>query len=64
LIKLKSQPDLENRYARKRTEKGLSIFKERRIDSNLELPEAEGYTCGIAVIRYGPRGCTPAKAKA
>jgi hypothetical protein len=32
---------------------GLSIFRERDSDSNLELREAEGYACGIVVIRYG-----------
>src|SRR5205807_5495395 len=35
---------------------GLSIFEERGIDSNLELREAEGYACGIVVIRYNPPG--------
>jgi dihydrofolate reductase len=35
---------------------GLSIFKQRGIDSSLELREAEGYACGIVVIRYRPRG--------
>jgi hypothetical protein len=36
---------------------GLSIFKERGIDSDLELREAEAYAyaCGIVVIRYAPR---------
>ena len=34
---------------------GLSIFEERGIDSNLELREAQGYACGIVVIRYHPR---------
>jgi dihydrofolate reductase len=33
---------------------GLSIFKERGIDSNLELRGAEAYACGIVVVRYGP----------
>jgi dihydrofolate reductase len=41
---------------------GLSIFKERGIDSDLELREAQAYTCGIAVIRYAPRGRAPAQA--
>jgi dihydrofolate reductase len=35
---------------------GLSIFKERGIDSNLDLREAEVYACGIVVIRYDPPG--------
>jgi dihydrofolate reductase len=34
---------------------GLSIFKLRDVDSKLELREAEGYACGIAVARYGAR---------
>lgn len=33
---------------------GLSIFEERSVDSNLGLREAEGYACGIVVIRYNP----------
>ncbi|WGD49087.1 dihydrofolate reductase family protein [Bradyrhizobium sp. CB1650] len=41
---------------------GLSIFEERGIESNLELREAQGYACGIVVIRYGPRRRAPAKA--
>jgi dihydrofolate reductase len=41
---------------------GLSIFEERGTDSRLELREAEGYACGVVVIRYG-RGRAPAKAK-
>ena len=43
---------------------GLSIFKERGIDSDLELREAEGYACGVAVIRYGPRARTVAQSNA
>jgi dihydrofolate reductase len=43
---------------------GLSIFKERGIDSDLELREAEAYACGIVVVRYGPRGRAPTKAHA
>ena len=35
---------------------GFSIFKERGSDSGLELLEAEGYPCGVVVIRYRPRG--------
>lgn len=42
---------------------GLSIFEKRDADSNLELLEAEGYACGIVVIRYHPRGRAPATAK-
>jgi dihydrofolate reductase len=42
---------------------GLSIFEERDIDSNLELREAQGYACGIVVIRYNPSARAPAKAK-
>jgi dihydrofolate reductase len=34
---------------------GLSIFKERGIDADLELREAEAYACGIVVIRYARR---------
>lgn len=37
---------------------GLSIFKGRGKDSNLQLREATGYACGIAVIRYYPQGRT------
>ena len=37
---------------------GLSIFKERGKDSGLELREAEGYACGVTVLRYG---CAPMK---
>lgn len=33
---------------------GLSIFKERGMDSNFELYESKGYACGIVVSRYGP----------
>jgi dihydrofolate reductase len=32
---------------------GLSIFEKRDMDSNLALREAEGYPCGIVVVRYG-----------
>jgi dihydrofolate reductase len=42
---------------------GLSIFKERGIDSNLELREAEGFACGIVVICYRPRDRAAAEAK-
>ena len=38
---------------------GLSIFKERGIDSNVELRDAEGYACGIVVLRYGRREAKP-----
>jgi dihydrofolate reductase len=41
---------------------GLSIFKERSIDSKLELRKAEGYACGIVVIRYHLRDRAPARA--
>jgi dihydrofolate reductase len=43
---------------------GLSIFEERGVDSNLELREAEGYACGVVVIRYGARDRAAGKAKA
>ena len=42
---------------------GLSIFKARGIGSNLKLQEAEGYACGIVVVRYNPRGM-PARVSA
>jgi hypothetical protein len=43
---------------------GLSIFKERGIDSDLQLLEAEAYACGIVVNRYAPRGRAPTEAHA
>jgi dihydrofolate reductase len=42
---------------------GLSIFRQRGVDSRLELREAEGYACGIVVICYRPRGPATAAAK-
>jgi dihydrofolate reductase len=33
---------------------GLSIFKERDTDANLQLQEAKDYACGVVVVRYGP----------
>jgi dihydrofolate reductase len=42
---------------------GLSIFHKQRDDANLALREAEGYACGVVVVRYGARG-NAAKAKA
>jgi dihydrofolate reductase len=43
---------------------GLSIFEKRGGDTRLALREAEGYACGIVVIRYGSDGIAPARAKA
>ena len=43
---------------------GLSIFGTRGVDPSLALGEAEGYACGIVVIRYVAHGRTAAKAKA
>jgi hypothetical protein len=43
---------------------GLSIFGERGGDSSLELLEAASYPCGVAVIRYRPRGLALAEPKA
>jgi dihydrofolate reductase len=43
---------------------GLSIFKGRSIDSDLELREAEAYACGIVVVRYAPGGRAPTEAHA
>jgi dihydrofolate reductase len=40
---------------------GLSIFRERGVDSHLELREAEGYACGIVVIRYNAHSRAKAK---
>ncbi|HEY3784143.1 MAG TPA: dihydrofolate reductase family protein [Steroidobacteraceae bacterium] len=40
---------------------GLLIFEKRGIDSNFELKEAEGYACGVVVIRYQPRRRAPGK---
>jgi dihydrofolate reductase len=31
---------------------GLSIFKERGIDSDFDLRDAEGFSCGVVVVRY------------
>lgn len=41
---------------------GFSIFKARGSDTNLALHEAEGYACGVVVLRYAPRD-RAAKAK-
>ena len=34
---------------------GLSIFRERDADANLQLKEAKDYACGVVVVRYGPK---------
>ena len=41
---------------------GLSIFKERETDTNLQLREAKDYGCGVVVICYRPRAAVEAKA--
>ena len=41
---------------------GLSIFKERETDANLQLREAKTYGCGVVVVCYGPRAAVEAKA--
>jgi dihydrofolate reductase len=41
---------------------GLPIFRQRGKDSSLQLQEATGYACGIAVVRYGARAAAEAKA--
>jgi dihydrofolate reductase len=43
---------------------GLSVFKRRGKDSRLELCETEGYSCGIVVTRYCPRGRAMPETKA
>jgi dihydrofolate reductase len=35
---------------------GLSIFKKKGIDVDLELISAQSYDCGIVVSKYAPRG--------
>ena len=41
---------------------GLSIFKERETDANLQLREAKTYGCGVVVVCYGPRAAAEANA--
>jgi dihydrofolate reductase len=41
---------------------GLSIFKGRETDANLQLPEAKDYGCGVVVICYRPRAAVEAEA--
>ena len=41
---------------------GLSVFRERAVDSRLQLLEAKGHGCGLAVVRYDARAAREAKA--